>query len=295
MIASLDGPVAFMIEVPIHGFELAGGLILVGQRIIDEQVQWLGAAVVMSLEVIQDKFENMDAEVQIVPGADAEEVREIAGIDAVEFLSGQLGEGLASWGHDQQVAEAFEVADLRAGEVQAQEADKGDDGHGPTYDSFHGSPRSTTAGFEPQLLYSGDPVSAAPGPWTCSWVQLVEGRRQLTEGPSRQSPVNRGKAPVAWELGRRVLLIEDSVGFILQYKRLERGSQDKDVGVRELQEAQNKVGGKIKTASFDRGFHSPENQEGFAEVVSNPCVPVRGYKQAARQEAEATEEFWRSR
>jgi len=107
--------------------------------------------------------------------------------------------------------------------------------------------------------------------------------------------INRGKAPVAWELGRRVLLIEDSVGFILQYKRLERGSQDKDVGVRELQEAQNKVGGKIKTASFDRGFHSPENQEGFAGVVSNPCVPVRGYKQAARQEAEASEEFWRSR
>ena len=107
--------------------------------------------------------------------------------------------------------------------------------------------------------------------------------------------INRGKTPVAWELGRKVLLIEDSVGFVVHYKRLERGSQDQEVGVKTLQEAQDKVGGKIKSASFDRGFHSPENQVGFAEVVTNPCVPVRGYKQAACQEAEASEEFWRSR
>jgi hypothetical protein len=107
--------------------------------------------------------------------------------------------------------------------------------------------------------------------------------------------INRGKSPNPIEFGRRTLLLEDSVGFIVHYEVCERGKTDQDRGVEALRRAQEKVGGKIKSASFDRGFHSPKNQVDFAEIVSNACIPVRGYKQAARQEAEATKDYKQSR
>ena len=100
--------------------------------------------------------------------------------------------------------------------------------------------------------------------------------------------INRGKTPQPVEFGHRVLVIEDRVGFIVHYQVLDNGVQDKDVAVSSLRAAQKKVGDKIGSASFDRGFHTPENQRELAEVVAHPCVPVRGAKQEARQQAEAT-------
>src|SRR5216684_3552675 len=183
MIAGLDGPVAFMIEVPIHGFQLAGGFVFVGQGIIDEQIQRFGAALVVGLEVVEDEFEDRDAKIQIVPRADAEEVGKVARIDAVEFLRGQLGEGFASWGHDQEIGQAFEVAQLGGREGQAKQADEGDDSRGTAYDGLHGSPRGPTRGDWPPLLYSGDPLSAAPNLQRCSFVHVREARDGKREAP----------------------------------------------------------------------------------------------------------------
>src|ERR1700688_132296 len=103
--------------------------------------------------------------------------------------------------------------------------------------------------------------------------------------------INRGKPPQPVEFGHRVLVIEDQVGFIMHYQVLGNGVQDKDVAVPSLRAAQVKVGNKIESASFDRAFHTPENQQDLAEVVAHPCVPVRGAKQEARQQAEAKIEF----
>ena len=103
--------------------------------------------------------------------------------------------------------------------------------------------------------------------------------------------INRGKTPQPVEFGHRVLVLEDQLGFIVHYQVLDNGVQDKDVAVSSLRAAQKKVGDKIGSASFDRGFHTPENQRELAEVVAHPCVPVRGAKQEARQQAEATIEF----
>ena len=107
--------------------------------------------------------------------------------------------------------------------------------------------------------------------------------------------INRGKTPQPVEFGHRVLVLEDQLGFIVHYQVLDNGVQDKDVAVSGLQEAQDKVGGKIESASFDRGFHTPQNQLDLAEVVAEPCLPVRGAKQEARQQAEATISFRQAR
>jgi len=107
--------------------------------------------------------------------------------------------------------------------------------------------------------------------------------------------INRGKVPAPIQFGRSVLLIEDRVGFLIHYTIYPRGGRDADQGVEALREAQEKMGGKIHQASFDRAFHTPANQAAFATIVPEPCVPVRGARQAERQDAEATVAFRRSR
>jgi transposase, IS5 family len=103
--------------------------------------------------------------------------------------------------------------------------------------------------------------------------------------------IHRGKTPQPVEFGHKVLVLEDSVGFVVHYAVLGKGVQDQDVGVSALATAQQAVGGKIRSASFDRGFHSPANQERMAEIVAHPCLPMRGPKQEARQQELATVEF----
>jgi hypothetical protein len=107
--------------------------------------------------------------------------------------------------------------------------------------------------------------------------------------------VNRGKTPHALQFGRRVLLLEDLVGFIVHYAVSGRGVQDPDLAQSLLQEAQEKCDHRIRGASFDRGFYSPANREELAKLVARLCVPVRGRRQEARQQAEATADFKQQR
>jgi hypothetical protein len=74
-----------------------------------------------------------------------------------------------------------------------------------------------------------------------------------------------------------------------------RDADDRDVVVEQTRTLQERLGGRIQKASFDRGFHSPENQRQLARIIPHPCLPKPGVRQAAAQEAEATIEFRRAR
>ena len=41
---------------------------------------------------------------------------------------------------------------------------------------------------------------------------------------------------------------------------------------------QKRMGGKIERASFDRAFHTPDNQEQLARIVPHPCIPKKGHQ-----------------
>ena len=58
---------------------------------------------------------------------------------------------------------------------------------------------------------------------------------------------------------------------------------------------QERLKGAIEELSFDRGFHSPENQRDLAAIVDNICLPMPGTKQAARQQRDATVNFREAR
>ena len=101
----------------------------------------------------------------------------------------------------------------------------------------------------------------------------------------------RGKAGQPMQFGRLILLYEDGVGFITHHHLLPRDKGDRDVVVQETRKAQKRHKGKIRQGSFDRGFHSPENQKELAKILQHPCLPMPGSKQAMEQEKTATVEF----
>jgi transposase, IS5 family len=105
----------------------------------------------------------------------------------------------------------------------------------------------------------------------------------------------RGKAAEPVQFGRQVLVYEDGAGFIAHAYLLPRDADDHDVVVKQTRILQERLGGRIRRASFDRGFHSPENQRQLAEIVAHPCLPMPGAIQAEQQEAEATVEFRQAR
>jgi len=105
----------------------------------------------------------------------------------------------------------------------------------------------------------------------------------------------RGKAGEPMQFGRLVLIYEDGAGFITHYHILPRDKSDRDVVVQQTRKAQGRHQGRIGRASFDRGFHSPENQEELAKIVEHPCLPMSGAHRAAQQEKTASIEFRQAR
>jgi hypothetical protein len=107
--------------------------------------------------------------------------------------------------------------------------------------------------------------------------------------------IRRGKAAKPNEFGHQVLVIEDAVGYICHYQVLGRDEDDRDVLIPAMELLQTRLGNRIQRGSFDRGFHSEENQRELARLLPHPCLPKPGSVQGAEQEAQATIEFRRSR
>jgi hypothetical protein len=105
----------------------------------------------------------------------------------------------------------------------------------------------------------------------------------------------RGKAGEPVQFGRLVLIYEDAAGFITHWHLLKRNEHDRDVVVAQTRIVQNRLHGAIESASFDRGFHTPENQIQLAEIIAHPCLPKPGVKQSAEQSRQATVSFHEAR
>ena len=105
----------------------------------------------------------------------------------------------------------------------------------------------------------------------------------------------RGKAGDPIQFGRLVLVYEDGAGFVTHYSVMPRDAQDRDVIVEETRTVQKRLKGRIKRASFDRGFHTPENQDSLAKIIDEPCLPKPGARQAAQQDEEASIAFRKAR
>jgi transposase, IS5 family len=107
--------------------------------------------------------------------------------------------------------------------------------------------------------------------------------------------IKRGKQPVPIQYGHNVLVIEDAVGFVVDYRVVDKGVLDQDLVVPVMKALQKRFDGKIKSASFDRAFHTPENQKDLGEIVRTPCIASKGQEKGRQQQKEGTVAFRKAR
>ena len=105
--------------------------------------------------------------------------------------------------------------------------------------------------------------------------------------------VSKGKAGVPVELGVKVCILEDQHQFILHHQVMQKTSDDQ-VAVSMVKEAKQRYA-KLNACSFDKGFHSPENQRELKAQLERVVLPRKGKLSQQAQALEHTEEFLKAR
>ena len=86
--------------------------------------------------------------------------------------------------------------------------------------------------------------------------------------------VSKGKAGVPVEFGLKVSISTDQHGFILTHRTMEQ-EQDVDVAIPMITKVKEHFTN-VYSASFDRGYYSPSNQEELSALVSKLMLPKKG-------------------
>jgi len=105
--------------------------------------------------------------------------------------------------------------------------------------------------------------------------------------------VSKGKAGVPVELGVKVCILEDQHQFILHHQVMEKKTDDQ-VTVSMVTEAKKRFPN-LNACSFDKGFHSPENQTLLPAHLELVALPRKGKLSRQAQERELSEAFIKAR
>ena len=105
--------------------------------------------------------------------------------------------------------------------------------------------------------------------------------------------ISKGKAGVPVELGLRVCVLEDSMGFILHHRVMQNETDDQ-VAVPMVSECRERFPA-LRLCSFDKGFHSPQNQIQLKTELEKVVLPKKGRLSVADQERESDPEFCQAR
>jgi hypothetical protein len=105
--------------------------------------------------------------------------------------------------------------------------------------------------------------------------------------------VSKGKAGVPVELGVKVCILEDQHQFILHHQVMQQQG-DEEVAVSMVKEAKQRFG-KLNACSFDKGFHSPQNQLSLKEQLEQVVLPRKGKLSQSAQAEEQAEGFVQAR
>jgi len=101
--------------------------------------------------------------------------------------------------------------------------------------------------------------------------------------------INKGKAGVPQELGLKVCVVKDQFGFILHHRVMQNETDDQ-VAVPIIVETKERFD-ELSSSTFDRGFHSPDNQRKLAKILDKVILPRKGKLSAINKEIENSEEF----
>lgn len=99
----------------------------------------------------------------------------------------------------------------------------------------------------------------------------------------------KGKAGVPVELGLKVCVLEDQFRFILHHRVMQKES-DANVAAPMVKEAKKRFPD-LSQCSYDKGFHSPKNQEELGELLESVVLPKKGRLSKVDKEKEYSEDF----
>ena len=105
--------------------------------------------------------------------------------------------------------------------------------------------------------------------------------------------ISKGKAGVPVELGLRVCVMEDQHRFILHHQVMEKQTDDQ-VAVSMVKETQQRFAD-LGSCSFDKGFHSPANQQELQNHLKLVALPRKGKLSQQAKAVESAEDFVKAR
>jgi len=101
--------------------------------------------------------------------------------------------------------------------------------------------------------------------------------------------IAKGKAGISQELGLRVCIVESSDQFILHHMVMENVTDDQ-IAVSITRETKERFPS-LKSCSYDKGFHSPENQQKLREELDFVVLPKKGKRNPEEQAHEGSDRF----
>ena len=105
--------------------------------------------------------------------------------------------------------------------------------------------------------------------------------------------VSKGKAGVPVELGVKVCILEDQHRFILHHQVMQQQTDDQ-VAVSMVAQAKQRFAN-LDACSFDKGFHSPDNQLALKQQLELVALPRKGKLSQQAQAAEHSAAFIKAR
>jgi len=105
--------------------------------------------------------------------------------------------------------------------------------------------------------------------------------------------INKGKAGVSQELGLKVCVVKDQFGFLLHHRVMQK-EMDDQIAVAIIKETKERFP-QLISCTFDKGFHSPDNQKDLAVLLDKVILPRKGKLSAINKEIENSEEFKEAR
>lgn len=105
--------------------------------------------------------------------------------------------------------------------------------------------------------------------------------------------VSKGKAGVPVELGLKVCVLEDQHQFILYHQVMQKQTDD-EIAIPMVDEAKKRFPN-LSSMSFDKGFHSPENQKELSTRLDCVALPRKGKLSEAARQIESDKEFRQAR
>lgn len=105
--------------------------------------------------------------------------------------------------------------------------------------------------------------------------------------------ISKGKAGVPVELGLKVCVVEDQHGFILDHRVMQNETDDQ-VAVSLIKQTISKFQD-LAVCSFDKGFHSSDNQKELKEQLDFLVLPKKGKLSQADKNREYSADFIKAR